>query len=238
MLGGVLGWVACVLVCGAVLTAFGVGVDATTYISLVLGTILFIGVYVAYDEYKQNARKQVREAVKDTMKYNISTETLTLMERRDSNDMALRIRQMTDYNLKYHEAQYVYTGATVGGITTGGIHKTGDYHTIDSTSTGKYEICYKGGDLLNPDRLCPIKSIKLTYEMVEKAKKDKLIQSFLKDNTLVLEKKTNNNGELMKSALNANNTTLAMQIAKKDYFDKQLTKEECTQIVNWIKGIR
>lgn len=233
MLGGVLGWVACVLVCGAVLTAFGVGVDATTYISLVLGTILFIGVYVAYDKYKQNANKQVREAVKDTMRFNFSTGTLTLMERRGSNEMALKVRQMTDYNLKYHEAQYVYTGATVGGITTGGIHKTGDYHTIDSTSTGKYEICYKSGD-----QLYPIKSIKLPYEMVEKAKKDKLIQSFLKDNTLVLEKKTNNNGELMESALNANNTTLAMQIAKKDYFDKQLTKEECTRIVNWIKGIR
>lgn len=238
MVGYVLGWVACVFVCIFILIPFGIDSGVAAILSLVLGTALFLGVILAYGKYKANEYKRIKEATKDNMKYDLHSKTLTLMERRNSNGMALKIMQMTDQNLKYHEAQYVYTGATVGGITTGGIHKTGDYHTIESTSTGKYEICYKDRDIYHNDQLYPIKSIKLTNEMVEKAKKDELLHGFLKDDTLVLEKETNNNGDLMKSALNANNTTLAMQIAKKDYFDKQLTKEECTQIVNWIVGIR
>lgn len=238
MLGYVLGWVACVFVCVFILSPFGIDSLVAAILSFFLGTALFLVLILAYGKYEANKHKQIKEATKDTMRYDSNSNTLTLIERSYFNGMALQIRQITDYNLKYHEAQYIYTGATVGGITTGGIHKTGDYHTIDSTSTGKYEICYKDRDIFNNDQLYPIKNIKLPDKMVEEAKKDELLHGFLKDDTLVLEKETNNNGELMESALNANNTTLAMQIAKKDYFDKQLTKEECTQIVSWIKGIR
>ena len=221
MVGYVLGWVACVLVCIFILIPFGIDSGVATILSLVLGTALFLGVILAYGKYKANEYKRIKEATKDTMKYDLGSETLTLIERRNSNGIALKIRQMTDHNLKYHEAQYVYTGATVGGITTGGIHKTGDYHTIESTSTGKYEICYKDRDILNNDQLYPIKRIKLTNEMVEKAKKDKLLNSFLNDNTLVLQKRTNDNGETMQIALDAKNTTKLLDRIKEYYQEEK-----------------
>ena len=71
---------------------------------------------------------------------------------------------------------------------------------------------------MHNDQLYPIKSIKLTYKMVEDAKKDMLLSSLLNDDTLVLEKKIHNNGENIQLALDEKKYNISNASSKKRLF--------------------
>lgn len=76
----------------------------------------------------------------------------------------------------YKPEQYVYTGATVGGITTGGVHKEGGYNYISSThKTAKCELHYHG------DKQKVIDKIQLTPALAEEARKCAQIKGFLNE---------------------------------------------------------
>jgi len=52
----------------------------------------------------------------------------------------IRIKQGGALMLTYHPSQAIYTGATVGGVTTGGVHYTQSGYTANKTHSGKGEI--------------------------------------------------------------------------------------------------
>ncbi len=185
-------------------------------------------------EKKEKAKKELYDQIHDAMQYDFASNTLTVKKLIVANDKALKYKELTDYELKHHDAKYVYTSATVGGITTGGVHKIGDYDTINATSTGKYAVYYKTSD----KKLYPVKTIHLANELVVKAKKDPVVKNFLHNNILVLEKKVEDNTENVELAIKHGNMALAMQLIKNSSLDKQLTKQECRSVINWICGVR
>jgi hypothetical protein len=53
---------------------------------------------------------------------------------------SLSVQQGENIVLTYHPSKAVYTGATVGGITTGGVHYTKDGYTSSTLKTGNADI--------------------------------------------------------------------------------------------------
>lgn len=203
-----------------------------------LGTILsFVGGFVAVILFETNRGKK-QTAAKDYLYYSTSTNTLTVSARKPANANVIKVEEMVDYNLNYHPSKIVYTGATVGGIHTGGFHDAGNYYTLDGTSTKKYHLVYKGAGV-SSEEYCPIKTIKLDASLIEAAKKNPVISQYLKTGgILTLSNNVNSKyTEHVGTAAKQGNVDLAMQLAKADYFNQQLSKEQCNAIKNWISAL-
>lgn len=230
------GWVGCYW-----LTAMFVGItfnalDWNINIGFVLALLLATGVFVLILKLLKYSKEKNYKLTCENMDYNFREETLKLDKRSAFNKKVIKAKPIKDYNLNYHEAQYVYTSASVGGITTGGVTKIGDYNSIDVSSTGKFEIkcyCYS----LNEYR--KVKKIKLTKELTVCAENNPFIKQFLrKENTLVLEKKTKRDvSEQVSMLIKSGRTDMATRYMKQNYFETQLTREECIKVIDWISGV-
>ena len=74
------------------------------------------------------------------------------------------LEEQNERYLKDHPSETVYTGATVGGITTGGFHQTKAYTTLETRRTG-YDFIIKTQD----SRKWKIESVILNPEVARKA---------------------------------------------------------------------
>lgn len=213
----------------SIIITIQLGIDSGfgTFISLV-GGIATVCIF----ETKQAKKKA---AARTYMTYDKETNTLTLNARKQENANVIKIEEMVDYNLNYHPSKIVYTGATVGGVHTGGFHDAGNYYTMDGTSTKKYHLIYNGVGVTDED-YCPIRTIKLGASLIEEAKKNSVISQYLnQDGTLNLSNPVKSKyAEHMGTAMERGNVDLAMQMAKADYYNQQLTKGQCNAIRNWI----
>lgn len=175
----------------------------------------------------ENPSVNAKEATKDSMIYDASTQTLTVKARCAANRGALEIVADRDIKTKYEPKRLVYTGATVGGITTGGFHEEGGYNYISSANkTGKYNIYYIG-------ELLPIQKIELSNELVPQAKKSE-IKPFLNNHNAIL-LITSSISSFTRLAI-ANGSPLADKMMMEDLREGFPTLEKCEKIINWICG--
>ena len=128
---------------------------------------------------------------------------------------------------KYEPEKYVYTGATVGGVTTGGIHKEGDYHYISSQeNTGRYYFNYCGKT---------VNKIELSDRLLKMAKNSN-ISKYIEDKYIVIydskavQMPSYVSQGLMSGSLDAMN--LGTRYTAMGY----PTREKCEEIKNWICG--
>lgn len=204
-----------------------IGVDpiVTFFVSLIISFFTAIG-YL----YSQS---NTRISALSTSLYSKDTNTLTLFERSSKNAKVIKVEEMSDYNLTYHPSRIVYTGATVGGVHTGGFHETENYYSVDRRCTKKYHLTYNGAGV-KPEDYCPIYIIKLSSSMVKEAKENPNVSKYLtEENTLVLTNKAKTNSPV-NTALNQGKTDTALQMTKSDYYSRQLSKKHCDAIRNWI----
>lgn len=176
-----------------------------------------------------------RASPKKYLSYDVYTKTLTLKERNPANANVIKVERMMDYNLKYHPSEIVYTGVTVGGIHTGGFHDRGNYISIDGKRTQKYRLIYNGVGVTS-EQSCPIEIIKLEGNLTDKAKNNSLIRQYLDSNGMLVLKNNvkSENAQFIVSAMEVKNIDAAMEFAKEDYYNQQLTKEQCDSVKNWI----
>lgn len=233
MMKYILGWVACLLIVAVPLgTIFGsMGWDENLLV--ILGVLLSSGLFALILYISRRNKEQNHKMTCENMTYYSPNETLVLLKRSSVNKKVVKAKPFVIPKLNYHEAQYVFTSATVGGITTGGVHKTGDYHTLDATHTGKYEINYFSFCSNDYKR---VKKIKLSPELTELAKQDSFIRMFLKEeNTLVLQNPAKRNVSHETSLLmKSGKTDMAINNLLQNNSDTQLTKNECDRIISWI----
>ncbi len=72
--------------------------------------------------------KEIQKAIDQVdCSYNENNKTLFVNESSSAFRSLIDVRQHDDKAYDYVKPSYVYTGASVGGITTGGVHKQGDY---------------------------------------------------------------------------------------------------------------
>ena len=166
-------------------------------------------------------------------------ETAMLKKRSKTSASFFSYEPVRYMNYKNHDAKLVYTGATVGGIHTGGFHTTEAY-TSESAgpSSGNVHVFVRYEDGSTTE----IKKIKLTPELLEKAKKDKKLSKFIEEDCICLRKKdketklTESEQAVLSTAINTHNTALQYEITQRAFVAQFLKASDVKYITEWIYG--
>ena len=127
----------------------------------------------------------------------------------------------------------IYTGATVGSVTTGGWHKSGGFQSKEMGNSGKVNLVYY---YEHNNKMIPaeIKTIILSDDLVKAAKSSK-IKEYLDGNSLTIVGKM----------ADTDAAVAAMQLGHKDYAFNIMegakvaalpTYEKCRAIVDWLSA--
>lgn len=198
---------------------------------LILGKV---GEYINDREF--DARKATIDSVADFLDFNPKTNTLIVRKRDPKIDDVMYWKEYKASNWGYEEEKYVYTGASVGGITMGGVHKTGGNY-IEKINSNKCQLMCMFYD---DDTKCidhgVVKKIKLSDEsLVLKAQKSR-IKKYLKNDCIIVEEKINekglNNALLVASRIGDMN--MAGNFRESAILETLPTREKCRAIVNWL----
>ena len=202
----------------------GIGLTAAI-IPLLILLIIIVNCTPKLDEKKH----------KGIFSYDKDTETLTIYKRCKAIRKVIAIKKVYGYTSQYHPSQSIYTGATVGGVHTGGVHKTEAYYTAKRFSTGKFRLEYN-----NALAFCEgkIETIKLDPSLISSASIH--LSPYLVDDCLILSNANPDSiyvkgfeAAVKNSSLSYDNLEKLAQFA---HIDKQLTYRECKKIRNWISG--
>lgn len=223
----------------------GMSPDFLVIMYFVVGLIATFA-YMIYDiktAINPKNKPEVSLSVKRAGFGNISGYTLNVYGRVKNNRRVLKLMENSNYNLKYHPEQTVFTAATVGGITTGGFHTVEAHHTVSESRTGKYKINYTGGcpeAILSAQNVLPpyaVSSIYLsTDKLVEDARKTPVVCDFLKGKYLELENFTPEMAKNVNNAGKLDDPTLAMNVVLNAASQMGIDKESGKAILNWLCG--
>ena len=156
-------------------------------------------------------------------------------------DITIKELELTEQS--YHPGKLVYTGATVGGIHTGGFHKEKAYISERSKGSNKYGLYLY---ITKPDAIPGSDNnkayVKIDEILVSKTIFDNLhdtIKAYAQEHKLILKhnKVSEENANLMKYATEAQNVMLYSYYSQVCYLDTQLTKGECQTIKSWISAV-
>jgi hypothetical protein len=134
--------------------------------------------------------------------------------------------------LKEVPEKYVYTGATVGGVTTGGVSKIGGYVDGLDYDTDKYELVLKkvvakinGKKVIQSN---VIKTIYLNNELLEEAKNSE-IECYIQGRKIVVVEEVE-----IPSKLKYLSGAQAANLLKAYESEGYPTKEKCELILEWL----
>ena len=229
-----------------VLLVLMIGVSSNTKMDSTLTAGLYIVVGIAVTimysiaESKINSRPENQPKVsivskRDPNTNNVVGYTLLVKERAAVNKKALKVTRKSNYAFTYHPERTVYTGATVGGVTTGGFHTEKAHHTYSVSPSDKYVLNYIWLSESSPSA---IKEIQLESQvLIEEARKTPVVQSFLECNKLNLQKPMSKETAERIAALvrNADETT-KMNVLMQYNAQDGLSKREADAIFNWLCG--
>lgn len=146
--------------------------------------------------------KNQKKATIQNLYYDEKTHELTLKKRDYTNKKVLRVEEIWNHSINYEPEKLVYTGATVGGVHTGGVHKEGGYNYYSGTSTGQYQVYYDNGDRYDTytnRTLGGVEKVKLTNsQMIAQARANGFISKYLQGDTLVLGYRTGSKSDCKK----------------------------------------
>lgn len=135
---------------------------------------------------------------------------------------ALQISKVMYTPMSYNPARYIYTSATVGGITTGGVDKVGGNYVRSGkkVDSGKNKLLYWGQK---------VKQIQLTDELYKKAQMSK-IKKYLNDNKqIVVEGEAGGGLEVASQIFGA--CSMEVQMILYAGYPSDL---KCREIIDWI----
>lgn len=156
--------------------------DASTVIgSIVLGAIMLL-IMVRKDK----ATREEVDKCEAAFSYDRYADNLLILKKRDPILCnVLKVEELHDINITSVPDKLVYTGATVGGVTTGGFHvqKGGDYLSLGA-KTGKYYLSYKYGDSVGSDYnkkyiCCNVSYVGLTASDYALAKENAVMRRYV-----------------------------------------------------------
>lgn len=130
--------------------------------------------------------------------------------------------------------KYVYTSATVGGVTTGGVTEMGGYTDVTKYSSHAFELrlkeVQKGSDGKEAIYTKLIKKIELSSEMLKDAKKSK-ISKYVKDDSIIVIEDADISASIMDMPTNKALHAYDVQ-ASKGY----PSMKKCIEIIEWLSG--
>ena len=110
------------------------------------------------------------------------TQTFSICNQAPSFPGSFFVRQAQTYTGTYHPEKIVYTGATVGGVHTGGIHKEEAYVSTKSSANGNGYIEI----VMNSSWKERVDSITLPKRLLKEAKKNPVLAELIKDDKIML----------------------------------------------------
>ena len=111
----------------------------------------------------------IENRTKKDLNFSFKDFTLSITKRDTRFSQIVKIIEDTTAIATYSPEKYIYTGVTVGGITTGGVSKVGGYGT-KAVKNGRYNL-----ELVN-QRGGTIQRIKLTPKLSQKARESVVAQ--------------------------------------------------------------
>ncbi len=196
---------------------------SSTFFALIIAFI--VAVVVLTKQTKKIEAKANIECVSD--------KRIAVSKQAEINKSVIHIRRYQETSLQYNPAKITYTGATVGGVTTGGLDYQDAYYSVKGGNiTNKFIMYFEKSD----KESMIVDEIELSPNLVDKAKKDPNLSKYLRGNVLYITKPSENKwGSTAAQTLKTTgNYALASDIAMKDYASTLLTKSELAPIYNFI----
>ena len=152
--------------------------------ALALGIGIFYLFYTIQGEKSKEATAAANTG-KKSFTYNNKSHLLVLKNRAPILQSSLTVEAHHEVNITSVPDKLVYTGATVGGITTGGFHvqKGGNYLSL-GRKTGEYYITYKYAESYEDGGIRKYRSDSISFiELSESdfalAEKDRILKQYI-----------------------------------------------------------
>ena len=194
----------------------------------------FLSSNAAQKEYEEQVRKNedleqqlTPYATYSSYKSYYDSDVLEVKSRGKMLSQAFQMRNKEKVTFAYQPTTYIYTSATVGRVTTGGVEKTGGSNSVVRRKmTAKCQLLYCGHE---------VRSIYLTDELYKKAQKSK-IQHYLDSNKkriIIVDEKKLNAIVPMASVLGTNDATVLNRYGDLE-IEASRPQSECTEIIDWL----
>ena len=134
-------------------------------------------------------------------------------------------------NLQYHPSQTVFTGATVGGVTTGGFHETKAYTTQSSYKTGNGVI-----KLTCQKTKLTVEKVIVSPEVCEAFHRDDSFRKYVGTGGEILCSK-NSNSSMTQAALKSGDFNRTMSMLSVAIDQDRLPRDTCEAICNLLRRI-
>lgn len=166
------------------------------------------------------------------IEYTFKDKTLHLHKRDSSLKELIKMKRYVETTAVYKPAEIVYTSATVGGITTGGVHVNEAHYDYYSSKTNedKFGLYYN-------DR--PIEKIVCDFDIEDhpainqfKVNKNTIVISYHKS-----KKEMDTLGKMMyKNAVSTGDQGMQCHILNKKIMEDKISRNDCKNIIKWISG--
>lgn len=176
------------------------------------------------------AYKEAMNEIKEAEEYGKLSDNYVLQLKKRGTKWAdfLKIHDEKNYIMDYEPKRYIFTSATVGGITTGGVDTVGGYNYVSgSVDSDKCTLHFLGHK---------IEVIQLTDALYKKAQKSEIEKYLNNKKQIVVEDKDASHRALggvsmLGSVLNTSAGSLLLQNAQKYGYP---TREKCLIIMDWL----
>jgi hypothetical protein len=186
------------------------------------------------------------ESVERCISFDNNQSVATITKRVPSNVWDIKVKQYMKRYTKHNPSKTIYTGATVGGVTTGGFHQTqATLTTVGAGGSGRYYLQAKApktDDPLENEYLMLKEIILANHSLVEEARTDKRVSHLLQGDKLVLRRKnketelTADEKEILQRAIRTFDVATQENITERAFAAQFLTKKECEDVLDWLGG--
>ena len=147
--------------------------------SFLLAAILAVGIFFYLSKKQDNDIKD-KQITEEAFKYEKHGIGSILIVKKKSSVAASNLTVFAHREIFTKEIpdRIVYTGATVGGITTGGFHiQKGGIAYSEGDKTGQYSLCYRYAGMVNNEPWSEVVSfLQLSDELMKEAKESPILK--------------------------------------------------------------
>ena len=197
---------------------------------IVLLAFMFFCLIMAVKSAEQieNRKNACRRAEK-YVSYHNQTLFVTKRDPEIANIFTIQPYRKTQYG--YSPEKLIYTGATVGGVTTGGWHKSGGFYARDRGNTGKVRLYYYY-ESDNKFVTSELERIELSPELARQAQSSNIAQ-YLSGNTIVIRHPVKNMDAAV-GAMQLGYKDMAFNIIEDAKIAASPTIDKVRDIINWL----